>query len=157
MANQTSRGVEGKVPHRCRRERGLRGGQRRSTGLGVGAVTVRPIGPTSRAIVGLFVESGATRSRRRAVRRDRLAILGGGAPSPASAVRGPAGGLGSKMPTILRVAGFRFFFYSNERGEPAHVHVDQAERYAAGDLRPVLFWSEDLAKHTVSSKVVKGN
>ena len=45
-----------------------------------------------------------------------------------------------------------------ESGNPASPHFnDQAERYAAGDLRPVLFWSEDLAKHTVSSKVVKGN
>ena len=24
------------------------------------------------------------------------------------------------MPTVLRVAGYRFFFFSNERGEPAH-------------------------------------
>ena len=34
------------------------------------------------------------------------------------------------MRTVLRVAGYRFFFYSNERREPAHVHVEQAERYA---------------------------
>ena len=27
------------------------------------------------------------------------------------------------MPTILRKNGFRFFFYSNERNEPPHVHV----------------------------------
>ena len=41
------------------------------------------------------------------------------------------------MPTILRVLGFRFFFYSNERGEPAHIHEDQAERYAK-------FWLADV-------------
>jgi hypothetical protein len=29
------------------------------------------------------------------------------------------------MPTLLRVEGFRFFFYSNERQEPAHVHVEK--------------------------------
>jgi hypothetical protein len=34
------------------------------------------------------------------------------------------------VPTILRVAGYRFFFFSNEREEPAHIHVEQAERYA---------------------------
>ena len=34
------------------------------------------------------------------------------------------------MPTIIRVGGYRFFFFSNERGEPAHIHVEQAERYA---------------------------
>jgi hypothetical protein len=27
------------------------------------------------------------------------------------------------VPTLLRVEGFRFFFFSNERGEPPHVHV----------------------------------
>lgn len=27
------------------------------------------------------------------------------------------------MPTLLRKNGFRFFFYSNERNEPPHIHV----------------------------------
>ena len=27
------------------------------------------------------------------------------------------------MPTVLVVNGFRFFFYSNENNEPAHIHV----------------------------------
>jgi hypothetical protein len=27
------------------------------------------------------------------------------------------------MPTVLLLKGFRFFFYSNESGEPVHVHV----------------------------------
>ena len=33
--------------------------------------------------------------------------------------------------------GFRFFFFSNERQEPAHIHVEQAERYAKFWLAPV--------------------
>ena len=41
------------------------------------------------------------------------------------------------MPTILRVAGYRFFFFSNERGEPPHIHAEQAERYAKFWVRPV--------------------
>lgn len=41
------------------------------------------------------------------------------------------------MPTVLRIAGYRFFFFSNERQEPAHIHVDQAERYAKFWLAPV--------------------
>jgi len=41
------------------------------------------------------------------------------------------------VPTILRVAGYRFFFFSNERNEPAHIHVEQAERYAKFWLEPV--------------------
>ena len=30
------------------------------------------------------------------------------------------------MPTILRIRGFRFYFYSHEPNEPPHVHVDKA-------------------------------
>src|SRR3989442_1801226 len=30
------------------------------------------------------------------------------------------------MPTLLRVEGFRFFFFSNEGQEPPHVHVSKA-------------------------------
>lgn len=30
------------------------------------------------------------------------------------------------MPTVLRVAGFRFYFYSHENNEPAHVHIDRS-------------------------------
>ena len=41
------------------------------------------------------------------------------------------------MPTVLRVAGYRFFFFSNERQEPAHVHVERAEAYAKFWLQPV--------------------
>jgi len=29
------------------------------------------------------------------------------------------------MPTVLRKDGFRFFFYSNENDEPAHIHVEK--------------------------------
>jgi hypothetical protein len=41
------------------------------------------------------------------------------------------------VPTVLREAGYRFFFFSNEREEPPHVHVQQAERYAKFWLEPV--------------------
>lgn len=30
------------------------------------------------------------------------------------------------MPTVLREAGYRFYFYSHEPNEPPHVHVDKA-------------------------------
>jgi len=42
------------------------------------------------------------------------------------------------MPTVLRAAGYRFFFFSREGEEPPHIHVEQAERYAKFWLRPVL-------------------
>jgi len=41
------------------------------------------------------------------------------------------------MPTVLRAAGYRFFFFSNERREPAHIHVERAEAYAKFWLVPV--------------------
>jgi hypothetical protein len=34
------------------------------------------------------------------------------------------------MPTILRVDGYRFYFYSHEPNEPPHAHVDKAEATA---------------------------
>ena len=41
------------------------------------------------------------------------------------------------MPTILRIGGFRFFFYSNESSEPPHIHIEQAENAAKYWLNPV--------------------
>ena len=41
------------------------------------------------------------------------------------------------MPALLRIRGYRFFFYSLEDREPPHVHVAQAERYAKFWLTPV--------------------
>jgi hypothetical protein len=29
------------------------------------------------------------------------------------------------MPTILRIKGYRFYFFAQEGSEPAHVHVDK--------------------------------
>lgn len=42
------------------------------------------------------------------------------------------------MPTVLRIRGYRFFFYSLEGSEPPHIHVEQAERFAKFWLSPVL-------------------
>lgn len=41
------------------------------------------------------------------------------------------------MPTVLRVGGHRFFFYSREPNEPPHIHVQTAERVAKHWLEPV--------------------
>jgi hypothetical protein len=41
------------------------------------------------------------------------------------------------VPTVLRVRGYRFFFFSREPLEPPHIHVAQAERYAKFWLDPV--------------------
>lgn len=41
------------------------------------------------------------------------------------------------MPTVLRIDGYRFFFFSNEGSEPPHIHVQQAEKYARFWLQPL--------------------
>lgn len=41
------------------------------------------------------------------------------------------------MPTVLRLRGRRYFFYSNEGTEPPHVHVEQAGNTAKFWLAPV--------------------
>ncbi|MBF0325695.1 MAG: DUF4160 domain-containing protein [Alphaproteobacteria bacterium] len=41
------------------------------------------------------------------------------------------------MPTVLRDGGCRFYFYSHEPGEPAHVHVDKGAGSVKIWLRPV--------------------
>ena len=41
------------------------------------------------------------------------------------------------MPTVLRVGPYRFFFYSGDRGEPVHVHVERDQNVAKFWLAPV--------------------
>jgi len=41
------------------------------------------------------------------------------------------------MPSILRIGPYRFFFYSNEQGEPAHIHVQRDRMLAKFWLNPV--------------------
>lgn len=41
------------------------------------------------------------------------------------------------MPTVLRIDGFRFFFYSNEGSEPPHIHVERGDAAAKFWLEPV--------------------
>ena len=47
------------------------------------------------------------------------------------------------MPTVLRVEGFRFFFYSLEGSEPPHVHVEHGDRTAKFWLDPVRLARSD--------------
>jgi len=52
------------------------------------------------------------------------------------------------MPTILKIGSYRFFFYSNERGEPPHIHVQRERFLAKFWLSPVaLAGSKRFASH----------
>lgn len=42
------------------------------------------------------------------------------------------------MPTVHRERGFRVYFWSNERNEPPHVHVESGDGYAKVWLSPVV-------------------
>ncbi|MCD4757297.1 MAG: DUF4160 domain-containing protein [Arcobacteraceae bacterium] len=37
------------------------------------------------------------------------------------------------MPTILKIDGFRFFFFSNEH-DPKHIHIEKADAYVRIEL-----------------------
>lgn len=56
------------------------------------------------------------------------------------------------MPTIKRINGYRFFFFSLEGKEPPHINVERAENVAKFWLKPVTlassygFKSHDLTK-----------
>lgn len=43
------------------------------------------------------------------------------------------------MPTVLRIASFRFFFYAGDRDEPPHVHVERDNDIAKFWISPVRF------------------
>ncbi len=47
------------------------------------------------------------------------------------------------MPTILRSGSYRFFFYSGDRSEPPHVHVESAGGEAKFWLLPVRLHSSE--------------
>jgi uncharacterized protein DUF4160 len=42
------------------------------------------------------------------------------------------------MPTVLRERGYRFYFYSNDRDEPPHVHVQRERKMAKFWLEPII-------------------
>ena len=51
------------------------------------------------------------------------------------------------LPTVLRSGPYRFFFYSADRDEPLHVHVEREESEAKFWLDPVrLEWSRGFAR-----------
>ena len=59
-----------------------------------------------------------------------------------------------RMPTVLRAGGYRFFYYSSDRPEPAHIHVEQAGRTAKIWLRPIRLASSHGFSRAELGKVV---
>ena len=43
------------------------------------------------------------------------------------------------MPTVLRIKGYRFFFFSSDRNEPIHIHVKKGKGDGKIQLEPEPF------------------
>jgi len=55
------------------------------------------------------------------------------------------------MPTVLRLQGYRFFFYSVEGKEPPHIHVERGDETAKFWLSPVeLAGSHGFRSHELA-------
>jgi hypothetical protein len=56
------------------------------------------------------------------------------------------------MPTIFRnLGGYRFFFFSLDKGEPIHVHIDKDRKYAKFWLEPIsLVKSKNSRSHELA-------
>ncbi len=56
------------------------------------------------------------------------------------------------MPTVLKIKGYRFFFFSLEGNEPPHIHIEHGDNVAKFWLNPINlassygFRSHELAK-----------
>lgn len=59
------------------------------------------------------------------------------------------------MPTVLRVRGYRFFFFSLEGSEPPHIHIEQAERVAKFWLKPVDFVMSRGFRNNELSEIIR--
>jgi Domain of unknown function (DUF4160) len=59
------------------------------------------------------------------------------------------------MPTVLRWKGYRFLFWSGDRGEPPHVHVKKDAGEAKVWLAPVRLKAVDFKDHEIREIVRK--
>jgi len=64
------------------------------------------------------------------------------------------------MPTVLRDGAYRFFFYSGDRDEPPHVHVERDDCEAKFWIDPVrLEWSRGFSRKEINQiqAIVEGS
>jgi hypothetical protein len=60
-----------------------------------------------------------------------------------------------RMPTILRIGPYRFFFYAGDSREPAHVHVVRDDCVAKFWLDPVLLERRGAFRRAELNRVLK--
>ena len=59
------------------------------------------------------------------------------------------------MPTILRDGPYRFFFYSGDKEEPIHVHIERDDKIAKVWLDPVRLQSSGGFGRSEISRILK--
>ena len=59
------------------------------------------------------------------------------------------------MPTILRDGTYRFFLYSGDKEEPAHVHIERDDKIAKVWLDPVRLQSSGGFGRSEISRILK--
>ena len=59
------------------------------------------------------------------------------------------------MPTVFRLNGFRYFFFSNEGFEPVHIHIEKGEKYAKFWLYPLSVAYNDGFNSSELNKIEK--
>ncbi len=59
------------------------------------------------------------------------------------------------MPTVLKVGGYRFFFYAGDRDEPLHIHVERDDKIAKFWLDPIRLQSSGCFNRIEISKMHK--
>jgi Domain of unknown function (DUF4160) len=58
------------------------------------------------------------------------------------------------MPTVLRIRGFKFFFFSQEGNEPPHIHVEKGDGAAKFWLGPVKLANNSGFKKSELSVII---
>ncbi len=59
------------------------------------------------------------------------------------------------MPTVLRIGAYRFFFYSGDRHEPRHVHVERDGKVAKFWLEPIRIQESGRLKTSEINEIHK--
>ena len=54
------------------------------------------------------------------------------------------------MPTVLKISSYRFFFYSDEKNEPPHIHIASSDGECKFWLEPIMLsYNKNVAPHVV--------
>lgn len=59
------------------------------------------------------------------------------------------------MPTVLRVGPYRLFFYTSDRPEPAHTHVERESKRAKLWLDPVRLYQGSAFRDPELARIVE--